>query len=130
MWPNAIGLLLAAALASTMPETGVMAADLAEAREGRPLEQTDTSAIGAARASELEHLIVQDCGSCHGMTLKGGLGLPLTPGRMAAWSEADLAHLILEGVPGTPMPGWAPLLTPDEARWIANRLRERGADER
>ena len=27
----------------------------------------------SARQSELRNLVVQDCGSCHGLTLKGGL---------------------------------------------------------
>jgi len=32
-----------------------------------------------ARRAELLHLVRQDCGSCHGLTLKGGLGPSLEP---------------------------------------------------
>ena len=34
----------------------------------------------------------------------------------------ELAMLILDGLPGSAMPGWRPLLTADEARWIADYL--------
>ena len=30
--------------------------------------------ISAQRSEELRNLLIQDCGSCHGITLKGGLG--------------------------------------------------------
>jgi len=75
------------------------------------------------RRDALVHLVRQDCGSCHGMTLKGGLGRPLLPDNLATRSEADLAGVILDGVPGTPMPPWRGLLEPDEAMWIARKLK-------
>ena len=77
-----------------------------------------------ARASELAYLIRQDCGSCHGMTLKGGLGAPLLPDQLAGKHEDALAAIILDGMPGTPMPPWRPLLTETEAAWIARALKE------
>ncbi len=75
-----------------------------------------------ARAAELERLVRQDCGSCHGMTLKGGLGSDLTAGTLADAAPASLARIILDGVPGTAMPPWRPLLTEGEALWIADYL--------
>ena len=33
--------------------------------------------VGPERAEKLEHILIQDCGSCHGLTMKGGLGSPL-----------------------------------------------------
>ena len=36
-----------------------------------------------ARQKELIHLVRQDCGSCHGMTLQGGLGPALLPATLA-----------------------------------------------
>ena len=30
--------------------------------------------LSNTRQAELSHMVKQDCGSCHGMTLKGGLG--------------------------------------------------------
>lgn len=77
-----------------------------------------------ARARELAYLVRQDCGSCHGMTLKGGLGAPLLPEALAGKHEYALAAIILDGMPGTPMPPWRPLLTETEAVWIARALKE------
>jgi cytochrome c55X len=78
----------------------------------------------AADAVRLTNLVRQDCGACHGLTLKGGLGKPLTPERLAQWDRDQLAHIILEGVPGTPMPGWRLLLTEPEAYWVADVLKQ------
>ena len=82
----------------------------------------------AARQHELLYLLRQDCGSCHGMTLRGGLGPALLPDSLAARSGDDLAAVILNGVPGTPMPPWGFKITGDEARWLARRLKE-GLDD-
>ncbi|MFO1046660.1 MAG: cytochrome c [Geminicoccaceae bacterium] len=76
-----------------------------------------------ARQAELVHLLRQDCGSCHGMTLKGGLGPALLPASLAAQEPEGLAEVILKGVPGTPMPPWAFEISPDEALWLAGRLK-------
>lgn len=78
--------------------------------------------IPPARAAELERLVRQDCGSCHGMTLKGGLGSDLTAETLRGAEPAGLARIILDGVPGTAMPPWRPLLTEGEALWIADYL--------
>lgn len=84
----------------------------------------DDSGLSPARASELAYLIRQDCGSCHGMTLKGGLGAPLLPELLAGKHEDALAAVILDGMPGTPMPPWRPLLTEAEVAWIVRALKE------
>lgn len=81
------------------------------------------SAYSQDRAVVLERLVKQDCGSCHGMTLKGGLGPDLLPGRLANMPTDVLAATILDGRPGTPMPPWRGLLSEEDARWIANRLK-------
>ncbi|QOZ51776.1 cytochrome c [Bradyrhizobium sp. CCBAU 53338] len=75
-------------------------------------------------AARLASLVRQDCGSCHGLTLKGGLGKPLTPEHLQSWSRDQLVGIILDGVPGTPMPPWRPLLSEPDARWIAERLQQ------
>lgn len=72
---------------------------------------------------KLTTLVRQDCGSCHGLTLKGGLGKPLTAERLTQWDRDQLTQIILDGVPGTPMPPWNRLLTKSEARWIAEALK-------
>lgn len=79
--------------------------------------------IAPTRATELEHLVIQDCGSCHGLTMKGGLGRPLTIDALAHADRDGLALIILDGVPGTAMPPWRPLLTEAEALWIADYLK-------
>lgn len=77
------------------------------------------------RAARLEHIVIQDCGSCHGLTMKGGLGSPLTPEALAQAEPEGLATIILDGVPGTAMPRWRPVLSEDDALWIADYLKGR-----
>ena len=72
----------------------------------------------------LEHMVQQDCGSCHGLTMKGGLGKPLTREALAEVDPQIIASIILDGVPGTAMPPWRPLLGESEALWIANYLKK------
>lgn len=78
--------------------------------------------VAPARAEELRHMVRQDCGSCHGLRLTGGLGSPISAQALAGRDPDELAMLILDGLPGSAMPGWRPLLTADEARWIADYL--------
>ena len=80
--------------------------------------------IPPARQAELSHMLVQDCGSCHGLKFKGGLGRPLTPEALAGKSPEALATVILDGLPGTAMPPWRALVTPDEAAWMVQALLE------
>jgi len=58
------------------------------------------------------------------MTLKGGLGSPLLPQALDGIPAESLTEIILNGIPGTPMPPWAGLLTTDEAHWIATELKK------
>lgn len=70
----------------------------------------------------LVRLVRQDCGSCHGLTLKGGLGSPLLPATLADKPAESLIATILHGRPGTAMPPWRGLLTEQETQWIVERL--------
>lgn len=79
-------------------------------------------AVGEKRADELERMVRQDCGSCHGMTLNGGLGPALTAERLDGADPMTLSAIILDGVPDTPMPPWRGLISEAEARWIAEYL--------
>lgn len=81
-------------------------------------------AIGQTPHEKLVSLVREDCGSCHGITLKGGLGSPLLPAALANKDAKMLTAIILDGVPGTPMPPWRGLLSPEDARWIAENLKE------
>ncbi|MCE1237204.1 MAG: cytochrome c [Hyphomicrobiales bacterium] len=78
----------------------------------------------AAAKTRLTHLLVQDCGSCHGLTLQGGLGKPLLPETLADRSAEVLAEIILDGIPGTPMPPWRGLLSEAEARFLAETMKK------
>ena len=81
---------------------------------------------GAARQDQLVNLLRHDCGSCHGLTLKGGLGPALLPANLDGKPDEALVEIILDGMPGTPMPPWRGLLAEDEARWMVD-LMKRGA---
>ena len=94
-----------------------------------PVAIGDT-APDSARRSELVNLVRQDCGSCHGMTLKGGLGPALTRESLRDKPPEGLAATILYGRPGTPMPPWRAFVSGSEADWIARRLQEGTLDER
>ncbi len=77
-----------------------------------------------ARRAELVRMVRQDCGSCHGLTLKGGLGPALLPETLAGKPAASLVATVMGGRPGTPMPGWSRFVDEAEAEWIVARLRE------
>ena len=78
--------------------------------------------ISQLRQNELIYLLRQDCGSCHGMTLQGGLGPPLLPQTLANKPEALLLNTILAGRPNTAMPPWRDFLTATEANWLLKKL--------
>ncbi len=74
------------------------------------------------RQKELVHLVRQDCGSCHGMTLQGGLGPALTPKALREMPPEALVATVFGGRPGTPMPPWNRFLTESEAIWVVDQL--------
>lgn len=74
------------------------------------------------RQRELVHLVRQDCGSCHGMTLQGGLGPALTPAALKDKPAESLVATIIGGRPGTPMPPWRQFVSEAEAGWIVEKL--------
>ena len=85
------------------------------------------AAIAPERQAQLERMVIQDCGSCHGLAMTGGLGKPITPQALSGLDPETLAAVILDGVPGTAMPPWRPLLTEAEALWIAEYLKKEKA---
>jgi cytochrome c55X len=89
-----------------------------------PLAAAGAGDLPRERTAALSYLVRQDCGACHGMTLKGGLGRPLLPEALAGADEQSLAEIILDGVPGTPMPPWRGELDEADALWIARALKE------
>lgn len=84
----------------------------------------DSSAqnISIERQQELTYMVQQDCGSCHGMTLKGGLGPSLLPERVSVLPKQYLINAVTHGRQGTPMPPWGPILKQNEIVWIVEQL--------
>lgn len=74
------------------------------------------------RMNQLIHMVRQDCGSCHGLHLDGGLGPALTPDALAGKPAEGLTATIYRGRPGTPMPPFSAHLSEEEAAWIVNQL--------
>jgi cytochrome c55X len=83
-----------------------------------------------SRQAELTHLVRQDCGSCHGMTLKGGLGPALTRDALRDKPADSLVVTVLHGRPGTAMPPWRTFVSEAEAVWIVKQLQEGTLGER
>ena len=79
--------------------------------------------LSTTRQAELRYILEQDCGSCHGLTLKGGLGSALTVEGLRHLSMEQITTVILDGVPGTPMPPWRPMLSEQEAMFMAQMLK-------
>ncbi len=82
-----------------------------------------SKALSSKRIAELEYLVKQDCGSCHGMLFKGGLGPALLPDNLSSRTTNQIADIVLYGMPNTAMPPWKGILSKQEARWIAQSLR-------
>ncbi len=78
--------------------------------------------ISGQRQAELHNLLIQDCGSCHGMTMKGGLGPALTVDVLKNKPRKMIEVTISLGRPGTPMPPWNKILSKEEIRWIVDAL--------
>ncbi len=74
------------------------------------------------RQRQLTNMFKHDCGSCHGISGKGGLGSPLLAESVKHKSDAFLVNTILNGRKGTAMPPWKPFLSRQEALWMVSKL--------
>lgn len=83
-----------------------------------------------SRQQELLSLLKNDCGACHGMSLKGGLGSSLLAKDLEDKSDDFLITTILEGRKGTAMPPWKNFLSKDDAVWIVKQLRKMEIDSK
>ena len=79
---------------------------------------------GEHRQQELINLLKHDCGSCHGLTLKGGLGPSLLAEAIKNKGDAFLVSTILNGRKGTAMPPWRDFISEQEASWLLGFLRQ------
>ncbi len=86
------------------------------------LVATTAFAADTLDPNALKRLIHQDCGSCHGLSLKGGLGPDLRSKTLEHYDADVLTGVILDGIPDTAMPPWRPLISEEEAEWIARYL--------
>ncbi|MCL1961001.1 MAG: cytochrome c [Desulfovibrionaceae bacterium] len=89
---------------------------------GQALGQQGEAAPSSARQAELVRMVRQDCGSCHGLKLTGGLGPALTQDALRDIAQDSLVATIFHGRPGTPMPGWKTMISEADAVWIAQQL--------
>lgn len=91
-----------------------------------PLSMADPAgqSVSDLRRQELVSLVRNDCGSCHGITMKGGLGSPLLPESLSGKPNISLRETILKGRPGTAMPGWSNFMNESEAELIVVMLKE------
>lgn len=80
--------------------------------------------VDANRQKQLVTLVREDCGSCHGLTLKGGLGPALLPDAVKDKPAEYLKAVILQGRPNTAMPPWQRFLSEAEAEWIVFNLQK------
>lgn len=80
------------------------------------------AAPDASRQAVLEHLLTQDCGSCHGLRLTGGLGPAITPEALAGKPRESLIGTVTYGRDGTAMPAWGLLLDAQDITWLVDRL--------
>ncbi|MDP2255320.1 MAG: cytochrome c [Polaromonas sp.] len=83
-----------------------------------------SASIAATRRVELVKLVRQDCGSCHGLALKGGLGPALLPEALKDKPPEYLKFVILHGLPHTAMPPWQRFLSEADAEWIVFNLQK------
>ena len=109
---------LSAALALGVPALPVSATSAAAGEQ----MLTQVPVPAATRQAELLRLVRQDCGSCHGLQMEGGLGLPLTPRALADKPPEALVQTVLHGRRGTAMPPWSPFLSENEAGWVVEIL--------
>ncbi|WP_029066320.1 cytochrome c [Labrenzia sp. DG1229] len=72
--------------------------------------------------TDLINLVHQDCGSCHGLTLKGGLGPDIRPQSLSHYDVETLSTVVLDGIPETAMPPWRPLMSEADAKRVAEYL--------
>jgi len=79
--------------------------------------------IKTERKTELLYMLEQDCGSCHGLTRKGGLGSSLLPESLKGKSDEVILDIIMNGIDGTPMPPWSELITEEEAEFLIQDMR-------
>ena len=76
------------------------------------------------RKQVLQNMLKHDCGACHGITRKGGLGPSLLPEALTDKDDDFLVETLQNGRQGTAMPPWKSLITQQESRWLIQILKQ------
>lgn len=100
------------------------ASGLALSSLAAPLPQALAQGYEFADQAELFEFVKQDCGACHGLSLKGGLGKPLLKENIDHFDLETLEEVILDGIPDTAMPPWRGLLKEEDVKAIAKALKD------
>ena len=87
-----------------------------------PSSQTLVNTPATNRQMELQYLLKQDCGSCHGLRLKGGLGPPLLPEALKGKPDLYLKQVISKGIPSSAMPPWESVLSDSDIDYLVQLL--------
>ena len=74
------------------------------------------------RQQELLNMLKHDCGSCYGLTLKGGPGPSLLAEALINKTDAFLVQTIREGRKETAMPPWKTFMTEQETFWLVQKI--------
>lgn len=82
------------------------------------------------RQKAISHIVVQDCGSCHGLQFKGGLGPSLLPEDLAGKPKEYLFVTIKYGRDGSAMPPWSRFFNDEEIHWMVDQLQKGGFHEK
>ena len=82
----------------------------------------DTPSLERQRV--LKDMLLNDCGACHGLTLKGGLGSALTTEALANKDTDLLVNTVLQGKKGTAMPAWGEIVSQQDAIWLIKYLKK------
>jgi cytochrome c55X len=117
---NKLTVLIFFAVLSTQ---ALFASSFLQAKTPKQVEK-NIEPLNQQRKTQLIHMVKQDCGSCHGMTLKGGLGPALLPEDVKNKPLLFLQNTILYGRVGTAMPPWKTILTKQEVLWISQGLQQ------
>jgi len=86
------------------------------------LVSAQAETLSVERQQELRNMLFQDCGSCHGLKMTGGLGPALTQQALKGKNRSYLLAAILDGRRDTPMPPWRGIINQTEAEWMLDLL--------
>lgn len=104
------------------PQLSILAVFLCLSISAAPVSWVFASEPDSNRQQELQYLLKQDCGSCHGLLLKGGLGPPLRAQDLKDKTPAYLKQVISKGIPGSAMPPWGNLLSDSDIDYLVQLL--------